>query len=115
MYFIVLLLYREDALEDFLSIFVEAGINDAIVVTGTSFANSLVSEVPIFAGLRKALEQNRSYSHIIFGYAKDEYSVREVVAIAKDEGMDLDKPGVGMLMAVPIAMKFGVEQELTGE
>ncbi|MBN1354268.1 MAG: hypothetical protein JW994_06340 [Candidatus Omnitrophica bacterium] len=112
MYFIVLLLYREDMLDDFLSIFVEAGINDAIVVNGTSFARSLVYEVPIFAGLRKAMEKNRSYSYVIFGYAKDEYSIREVVEIAKEEGMDLDRPGVGMLLAINIAMKFGQKQEL---
>ena len=113
MYFIVLLVYKEDMLDDFLSIFVETGINDAIVVSGTSFARSLMYEVPIFAGLRKALEHNRSYSHVIFGYAKDEYSIRDVAYIAKHEGMDLDKPGVGMLMAIPIAMKFGIEQELS--
>lgn len=113
MYFIVLLLYKEDSLDDFLSIFVEAGINDAIVVNGTSFARSLIYEVPIFAGLRKALEQNRSYSHVIFGFAKDEYSVREVIDIAKQQGMDLDTPGTGMLMAIPVAMKFGTEQELS--
>jgi len=113
MYFIILLLYKEDILDDFLSIFVEAGINDAIVVNGTSFARSLMYEVPIFAGLRKALEHNRSYSHVIFGYAKDEYSIRDVVDMAKHEGIDLDKPGFGMLMALPIAMKFGTEQELS--
>ena len=113
MYFIVLLLYKEDMLDDFLSIFVEAGINDAIVINGTSFARSLMYKVPIFAGLRKALESNRSYSHVIFGYAKDEYSIREVVHIAKNEDIDLDKPGIGMLMAIPVAMKFGTEQELS--
>ncbi|MFC1599276.1 hypothetical protein ACFL2W_00645, partial [Candidatus Omnitrophota bacterium] len=109
MYFVVLLLYREDQLDDFLSVFAEAGIKDAIVVNGTSFARSLMYEVPIFAGLRNALEQNRSYSHVIFGYAKDEYSIREAVHIAQVEGIDLNEPGVGMLMAIPIAIKFGVE------
>jgi len=113
MYFIVLLLYKQDMLDDFLSIFAEIGINDAIVVNGTSFARSLMYEVPIFAGLRKALEQNRSYSYVIFGYAKDEYSIREIVNIAKNEGIDLNQPGVGMLIAIPIAMKFGAEQELS--
>jgi len=112
MYFIILLLYREDMLDDFLSLLVEAGINDAIVVNGTGFAKSLMYEVPIFAGLRKALEHNRSFSHVVFGYARDEYSVRNLVSMAKDEGIDLDKPGVGMLMALPIALKFGTEQEL---
>ncbi len=113
MYFIVLLLYREDMLDDFLSLLVEAGIHDAIVVNGTGFARSLMYEVPIFAGLRKALEHNRSYSHVVFGYARDEYSVRNVVSMARDEGIDLDKPGVGMFMALPIALKFGTEQELS--
>ena len=113
MYFIVLLLYKEDMLDDFLSIFVEAGINDAIVVSGTSFARSLIYEVPIFAGLRAAMEQNRSFSHVIFGYSKDEYSIREAVDIARQEGIDLNKPGIGMLIALPVALKFGTEQELT--
>jgi hypothetical protein len=113
MYFIILLVYKENLLDDFLSVFAEAGISDAIVVNGTSFARSLMYEVPIFAGLRKALEQNRTYSHVIFGYAKDEYSIREAVHITQHEDMDLNKPGTGMLMAIPIAMKFGVEQEFT--
>jgi hypothetical protein len=112
MYFIVCLVYKEDLLDDFLSVFAEAGINDAVVVNGTSFARSLMYEVPIFAGLRQALEHNRSYSHIIFGYAKDEYCIREAVHIAQHEGIDLNTPGTGMLMAVPIVMKFGAEQEL---
>ena len=45
-------------------------------------------------------------------WQRDEYSVRNLVSMAKDEGIDLDKPGVGMLMALPIALKFGTEQEL---
>ena len=113
MYFVILLVYKENLLDDFLSVFAEAGINDAIVVNGTSFARSLMYEVPIFAGLRQALEHNRSYSHVIFGYAKDEYSIREAVHIAQHEGLDLNTQGTGMLMAVPIALKFGSEQDLT--
>ena len=113
MYFIAMILYNEDFLDDMLTLFVEAGINDAVVVEGRNMGRTLAFEVPIFAGLRKALEYNKRYSYVIFGFAKDEYSVREIVKLAKDEGMDFDKPGVGLLTAIPVGLKFGSLQELS--
>lgn len=113
MYFIAMLLYNEEFLDDILTIFVEEGINDAVVVEGRSMGRTLAFEVPIFAGLKRALEYNRRYSYAIFAFAKDEYTIREVVASAKEQGMDLDKPGVGLLTAMPVGLKFGSLQELS--
>jgi len=108
-----MILYNEDFLDDMLTLFVEAGINDAVVVEGRSMGRTLAFEVPIFAALRTALQYNKRYSYAIFAFAKDEYSVRELAALAKDEGMDFDKPGVGLLTAMPVALKFGSLQELS--
>lgn len=113
MYFIAMLLYNEEFLDDILTIFVEQGINDAIVVEGRNMGRTLAFEVPIFAGLKRALEYNRRYSYAIFAFSKDEYSIREVVASAKEQGMDLDKPGTGLLTAIPVGLKFGSLQELS--
>jgi len=113
MYFITMILYSDEFLDDILTIFVEEGINDAIVVEGRNMGRRLAFDVPIFAGLKRALEYNRRYSYAIFAFSKDEYSIREVVASAKEQGIDLDKPGVGLLTAIPVSLKFGSPQQLS--
>ena len=113
MYFIAMILYNEEFLDDMLTIFVEMGIGDAVVVEGRSMGRTLAFEVPLFAGLKTALEYNRRYSYAIFAFSKDEYTIREVVASAKEQGMDLDKPGAGFLAAMPVGLKFGSLQELS--
>lgn len=113
MYFIVMILYKEEFLDDILTTFIEAGINDAVVVEGRNIGRTLAFEVPIFAGLRQALGYNRRYSYAIFAFSKDEYSIRELVSLAKEGGIDLNKPGVGLLVAIPVGLRFGSPQELS--
>lgn len=112
MYLLIIILHREEYLDDILSLFVELGIEDAAIVESQSLTRALAYDVPIFAGLRFQIEGSKRYSKVIFALADNPEIGDELVSILKDEGIDFDKPGVGRIILLKTEKVLGKPEEV---
>ncbi len=115
MYLILIILNKEEHLDDILQSFVEVGITDATVVDSQSMGKVLAFEVPIFAGLRYQMDGARPYSKMIFAIAEDTESVDYLVKILEDIGIDINRPGIARILTIKLESSYGKPEELDFE
>ncbi len=115
MYLVVIILNKEEHLDDILQSFLEVGISDATVVDSQSMGNVLAFEVPIFAGLKYQLGGTRPYSKMIFAISEDTESVDYLVKIMEDTGIEINKPGVIRILTIKLETMYGKPEELNFE
>jgi nitrogen regulatory protein P-II 1 len=112
MHLLVLVLNREESLDEVLEAFVEAGITGATIVDSVGMGRTLAYRIPIFAGLRKSIKTS-DYNKMIFSVVQSDESLKQVIELL-DEIIDLDVPGTGLLFVVPITFIKGIRlEELT--
>ena len=112
MYLLIIILHKEQYLEDILSLFVELGIEDAAIIESQSLTRALASDVPIFAGLRFQMEGSKKYSKVILALTDNPDIGDELVSILKDEDIDFDKPGTGRIVLLKTEKVFGKPEEV---
>jgi len=112
MYLLIVVLNREEFLEDVLSVLVELGITDATILDSQAMGRALAYEVPIFAGLRSLMEGRRTYSKTIFALVEDQDVGEEMVQMLRDMDIDLEVPGTGRIITLKVESAFGVPSEL---
>ena len=108
MQLVVLVLNREEMLEDVLSGYVELGISGATVIDSVGMMSLVARQIPIFAGLRGMLEGKRPYNKTIMCVVKDDKAVDNLVALLEEILGDLDDPANGMMFTVPLSRAWGV-------
>ncbi len=111
-YLLVIVLNKEEFLEDILTAFVEVGISGATVVDSVGMGRVLAYDVPIFASLRKTLEGRYSapYNKTIFTVIPNEDKLHTTIELI-EQILDLDVPGAGLLFAVAISIVKGLSAE----
>jgi nitrogen regulatory protein PII len=109
MHLLVVVLNREEFLEDILTAFVEAEVSGATIIDSVGMGRVLAYDVPIFAGLRKTLEGHRSapYNKTIFTVIPDEAKLQKTIDLI-DKILELDVPGTGLLFVVPLTIVKGL-------
>jgi len=109
MFLLVIVLNREEYLEDILTGFVEAELTGATIVDSVGMGRVLAYDVPIFAGLRKFMEGHRSspYNKTIFTVIESEEQLQRTVELIC-KIVDFDVPGTGLLFVVPVVMARGL-------
>ncbi len=93
--------------EVFYSALVDLDVDGLEVVNASSVMTVLAREAPIFAGLRKLVTQPKADSMIIFGFTDDDKILTRLSVLLRKVGIDLDKPGTGYAVLVPIAGRSG--------
>lgn len=109
MYLIIIILLKEEILDDLLSILVELGCTDATVVESQSMEAFLASRLPIFAGLRFQLGGKNTYTKTILTVADDKNIGENVIKLLKDMNIDFNK-GMGRIIVLKIESIFGEPQ-----
>lgn len=106
---LVLVLNKEEFLEDVLTAFLEADVSGATIIDSVGMGRVLAYDVPIFAGLRKTLEGHRSapYNKTIFAVVPDEVQLHKAINLV-EKILDLDVPGTGLLFVVPLTIVKGL-------
>ena len=99
MYLLLVILNKEEYLEDILSVFLELGIEDAVTIDAESMKRSLAAQVPIFAGLRLDLGR-RPFSKIILASSDEKDTAHNVVKLLKEVDIDLEVPGVSRIYTI---------------
>ncbi|MCD6521584.1 hypothetical protein J7K56_02295 [Candidatus Calescamantes bacterium] len=105
---LIIVLNREEILDDLLQSMVEAGIFGATIVESVRLAEVIASEIPIFAGLRKMMGGGRKFNRMIFAIVEEEEAVDELVNILKESGIDFSKEETGVMLLLPVEKIWGV-------
>ncbi|HID96020.1 MAG TPA: hypothetical protein EYP53_08200 [Candidatus Latescibacteria bacterium] len=112
MYLLIVVLNKEEFLEDVLSVLVELGVTDATIIDSQAMGRALAYEVPIFAGLRFQMGGGRPYSKTIFALVEDKEVGAQMVRMLKEVDIDLESPGVGCIITIKIESALGTPSEL---
>ncbi len=109
---LLVILNREEFLDQVLSAMVEAGILGASVIESTRITDILMHEVPIFAGLRQFARKGRTHNRIILALVEDKEKVEDLVSILREENIDFEKEETGFLLLLPVEEIIGKWEEL---
>lgn len=109
MYLVIIILNKEEILDDLLSILVELGCTDSTIVESQSMGGFLAHRIPIFAGLRLQLSGKEVYSKTMFAISDDKNVGMKIVHLLKDSGIDFNTD-MGRIILVKIESIFGEPQ-----
>ena len=106
MYLLLIVLYREDLLDEVLSALVEMEITGAAVLDGTSMERVLSEDVPIFAGLWQATG-GTGHTKTIVAILPDRDLLDPLVLHFKEIDIDFTEPEIGKLFLIPVDFYLG--------
>ena len=109
MHLLVIVLNKEEYLDDILEAFIETGITGATIVDSVGMGKTLAYHIPIFAGLRKSIKTS-DYNKMIFSVVQNDETLKQVIALI-DEVLDFSVPGTGLLFVVPLTLVKGIHKE----
>ena len=109
MHLLVLVLNKEEFLDEVLEAFVEVGITGATIVDSVGMGQTLAYHIPIFAGLRKSIKTS-DYNKMIFSVVQNDKVLNEIVTLI-EEIIDFNVPGTGLLFVLPISLIKGLRLE----
>ena len=106
MQLLVVVLHREDLLDEVLSILVEMEAPDAVVVESRSGLELLERDLPIFAGLRSLVPSGIDFSRLVLCLIELEGHAEEALAAIREldtgDQRDPDQP-LNTAILVPVA------------
>jgi len=104
----LLILIVEDAehVEEFLSAVIELDVAGIQVVDSAAVMDVLAREAPIFAGLRELVTRPKAQSKIVLGVTAGDI-LPDLDRLLKRVGVDLNKPGFGYAVQLPIDGHLG--------
>lgn len=113
MHLLVIILNREDLLDDILAELVELEVVRATIIDGVEMERILAKDVPIFAGLLQSTRGSRAYNKNIFALIHNKDVVFKLIDILKDMDIDLSDATIGTLFTVPVDFVFTPKQTET--
>jgi len=111
MYLLVIILHREEYLNDVLEALLELGVEDAITMDAESTKRALAYRVPIFAGLRLGMGE-RPFSKVIFAITDNKNAGKELINMLKTVDVDLEAKGVARIMMIKLEEVYGTPEEI---
>ena len=108
----VLVLNKEELLENLLEGFIEIGISGATIIDSIGMGHILSTEVPIFAGLRFMFAGHRPYNKTILSVIKNE-KVEELKKLSEKTLGPMGKGGSGILFFIDLSDVVGLKPEIT--
>ncbi|GAB4262456.1 MAG: hypothetical protein Kow0092_12800 [Deferrisomatales bacterium] len=106
MQLLVLILNREEKLEEILTYFLEEGVQGATILESEGMGRILAQEVPIFAGFRDLFAPAKPFNRTILSVVPDELVEPLGEGIGKILG-GWDRRGSGFLFTVPVGRAWG--------
>lgn len=102
MKYLIITLYDARYLDDVMLALTAHNAHNAVVLDGKAVAPALMQDVPLFAGFRVDLDEPRGVTKLILASVDGIEVARQIRADLKDAGIDLEEPGVGRLVLVPV-------------
>ncbi|MEW6088125.1 MAG: P-II family nitrogen regulator [bacterium] len=110
MHLLVLVLNREEYMEEVLTIFVEAGVPGATIIDTEGMGRAVSYDIPIFATLKNIMKGTHFYNRTIFSVIEDEELLNKTIDMIR-KSIDLDKEGTGILFTIPVSKVYGLTKE----
>ena len=107
MQLLLIILYRENLLDEVLSALVEMEITRATVLDGTSMERVLSEDVPIFAGLWETIGGGGGQTKTILASIPNRSLLESLVLLFQEVGVDFTDPEVGRLFSIPVDFYLG--------
>ncbi len=107
MHLLILVLNKEEHLEEVLEVFLELDIHGATIIDSIGMGRILAHDIPIFAGFRNLMQESRPGNKTIFTVV-DEKKISRVVQGVEQICGSLDKPGAGILVTIPVGIAKGI-------
>ena len=98
----ILTLNEQNVESEVMNAMVEVGITNASILDAVSMAKKLAYEVPVFAGLSYMAQGKSKHSNVIFAYVENKGVAHQLVDLLKENGIDLDKKGVGFIQIIKV-------------
>lgn len=108
---LILILNKVEKLEEVLEGFLEVGVSGATVIDSVGMGHILSEEVPIFAGLRFMFAGAKPHNKTILSVIKKDKE-KDVMNILKNILGDLDQPGCGIVLTIPLDRVEGLKPEI---
>ena len=107
MYLLMIVIYKEKYLEDFLTTLVEAGVLNSCVISTQSLEEALPISVSLFAALKFTMEGEEPYAKIVLSLIDNEEIIQDINDLLLDSGIDITKEKIGEIMTIPISHAIG--------
>ncbi len=112
-YLMVLTLNIDSKSQEVITSMVEAGITNASIIEATSMSKKLAYEVPIFAGVHFMSPGKSKLSNLFIAHIDNKDKAKKLANLLRENGIDLDKKGVGHIQLMPVGEIIGsFEEEL---
>lgn len=109
MHLVIIVLNKEEFLDEILEALIEVGVTGATIVDSVGMGKTLAYHIPIFAGLKKSIKTS-DYNKMIFSLVQDDQTLNKIISIL-DKIIDFDVPGTGILFVVPVSLVKGMHLE----
>ena len=107
MHLLILVLNKEEHLEEILEVFLELDVHGATIIDSIGMGRILAHDIPIFAGFRNLMQESRPGNKTIFTVV-DENKIPRIVQGIEQICGTLDEPGAGILVTIPVGTVKGV-------
>ena len=116
MYLIILFLYNPDLLEELLQEWKEAGVDGATVQFSTGMERILEQhgirdDIPLIPSLDDFYEPPETVGRTIFVVIKEEAIIEKILEATQSVVGDLNSPGTGVLLVIPILKAYGIDKQ----
>lgn len=108
MHLLVIVLGREEHLDDVLTLLIEHGVTGGTVIETVGMGRIVAHEIPVFTGLRHLIDVGRPYNKTIFSVIEDDSIFDHLVPQIESICGNFDEPGTGVVFTVPIGRAKGV-------
>lgn len=104
---LVVVINDPDRLDEILTGFLNLGITGATVINSEGMGRLLPEDIPIFAGLRAVVGEDRPRNNTIFSVVTSDL-VQPAIDIVKEICGDLEAPSTGIAFVLPIEQVTGL-------
>jgi nitrogen regulatory protein PII len=107
------ILNEAEKLGDVLDAWEAAGVSGVTVLHSTGLGRyrqemGLRDDLPLMPGLDDLFEHEELFSRTLFSVVEDETFAEQLVRVTKQVVGDLDRPGVGLLVVMPVLRVYGL-------
>ncbi|MCF7859857.1 MAG: PTS sugar transporter subunit IIA [Candidatus Cloacimonetes bacterium] len=110
-YILIMTLNNTDKSDEVMNSMIEVGITNASILDSTSMARKLAYEMPVFAGLSYMAQGKNKKSNVIIAHVENKNTVNKLADLLKENGIDLDKRGVGFIQLIRVDNIIGNHEE----
>jgi hypothetical protein len=99
---LIIVLNKEEHLEEILSILVELEVSGATILDSEGLGHFLAYEVPIFAGLRQLVGEKKTANRTILALVERKNFLPKFKKLLAEENIDFTQPGMGIIVTIPV-------------